>query len=102
MSAVLAVELLATIGEAAIHCELARKERAAARTALSRQRRTWMEDAGEYYERETCRGVEGADEMESALKRRADAQVEYRRASSRLRAAIAKAAPAPTPKEPTP
>ena len=87
------IEALAVVGEAAIVAEKARKARAAARTELSRQRRAWLSESGSYYDAEECRGVDGAEEMELALRARSAAQVDYRRASSRLRAAIAKATP---------
>lgn len=83
------VQSLAVVGEAAIHFEQARKARAAARTELSRRRRKWLEETGEFYD-SSCTGEDDAAEMEAAIKARAASNVEYRRASSRLRAAIAK------------
>lgn len=85
------IKSLAVVGEAAIHFEQARKTRAAARTNLSVLRRTWMQETGELYVSDQCHGVDGADEMEAALKARVDAQRDYRLAGSRLRAAIRKA-----------
>jgi len=79
---------LADVGAAALEAEAARKTRAEARTALRKVRLQWMAETDMWYEKEECRGVEGADEMEAALAARDQAQKAYRTAYSRLRHVI--------------
>lgn len=79
---------LADVGAAALEAEAARKTRAEARTALRKQRHKWQDEAGEWYEKDECRGVDGADEMEAAIAAREQAQKAYRTAYSRLRHVI--------------
>jgi hypothetical protein len=79
---------LSDVGAAALEAEAARKTRAEARTALRKVRLQWMEETDTWYEKEECRGVEGADEMEAALAAREQAQKAYRTAYSRLRHVI--------------
>lgn len=74
----------------------ATKKRAQARSHLSALRRKYLEETGEFFDKDEGRGEEGYDEMMAALKAREDANVEYRRAKGRLFRACT-AAPAPTP-----
>ena len=79
---------LAEVGAAALEAEAARKTRAEARTALRKQRHKWQDETGEWYDKDECRGVDGADEMEAAIAAREQAQKAYRTAYSRLRNVI--------------
>lgn len=79
---------LADVGAAALEAEAARKTRAEARTALRKQRHKWQDETGEWYDKDECRGMDGADEMEAAIAAREQAQKAYRAAYSRLRHVI--------------
>ena len=79
---------LADVGAAALDAEAARKTRAEARTALRKQRHKWQDETGEWYDKDECRGVEGADEMEAAIAAREQAQKAYRTAYARLQHVI--------------
>jgi hypothetical protein len=62
----------------------ATKKRAQARSHLSALRRKWLNEGGEFFDEDECRGEEGYDEMMAAIKAREDANADYRRAKSRL------------------
>jgi len=80
----------------------ATKKRAQARTQLSTLRRKYLEETGEFFDKDEGRGEEGYDEMMAAIKAREDANADYRRAKSRLfRACAAGVAPSPAQQENT-
>lgn len=79
---------VADVGAAALEAEAARKTRAEARTALRKRRQKWQDETGEWYDKDECRGVDGAAEMEAAIAAREQAQKAYRTAYSRLRHVI--------------
>lgn len=84
---------MAKVGELAIAADVARTDRARARTHLSKLRRKWMEDYDDFYDREQHRGEEGAADMEAAIQAREAANRALRLASGRLRAAIKRVTP---------
>ena len=79
---------LIDLGAMALEAEAARKARAEARTALRKLRLKWQDETGEWYDKDECRGVDGADEMEAAIAAREQANKAYRAAYSRLRHVI--------------
>lgn len=79
---------LVDVGAASLEAEAARKRRAEARTALRKLRIKWQDETGEWYDRDECRGTDGADEMEAAVEARKLANAAYRAAYSKLRRVI--------------
>jgi hypothetical protein len=84
---------LERIGQLAIAEQEARRDRAKARTALTKARRAWMENCGEFFDPKEQWDSDDADaqQMLSALKSRDESNKALRLAQSRLRYAIAKA-----------
>jgi hypothetical protein len=68
----------------AVEFVAATKKRAQARSHLSALRKKYLEETGEFFDKDEGRGEEGYDEMMAALKAREDANADYRRAKSRL------------------
>lgn len=73
-----------TIEAMAVEFVAATKKRANARSNLTALRRKYLEETGQFFDKDEGQGDEGYDEMMAALKAREDANADYRRAKGRL------------------
>lgn len=82
-----------SIESTAVAFVAATKKRAQARSHLSALRVKWMGESGAFFDKSESEGEEGYEEMMAALHDREQANVEYRRAKSRLFRACAAGVP---------
>lgn len=73
-----------SIEQFAVAFVAATKKRAQARSHLSALRKKWLDDNDSFFDKHESDGMEGYDDMMTALHDREQANTEYRRAKSRL------------------